>query len=66
MPAQWTGDLISKMHLHDISIKRLAEHENLHPKYVGMILNGKRTPPGAEERLIKAVDEIIAEKQQVE
>lgn len=62
MPAQWTGDLISKMHLHNISKKQLAEHEGLHPKYVGMILNGKKTPPNAEERFNKAVDEIIAER----
>ena len=62
MPAQWTGDLISKMHVHKISKKQLAEHEGLHPKYVGMILNGKKTPPGAEERFNAAVDEIIRER----
>ena len=63
MPAQWTGDLISKMHLREISIKELAEHEGLHPKYVGMILNGRKTPPGAQERFNKAVDEIIRERE---
>ena len=62
MPAQWTGNLISKMHLHNISKKQLAEHEGLHPKYIGMILNGKKSPSGAEERLNRAVNEIIAEK----
>jgi len=59
MPAQWTADLIGKMHLNNISRKQLAAHLGLNDKYVIMVLNGKRTPPNARERFEKAVDEII-------
>ena len=62
MIPKWTGELVGKMHINDISIQNLADKTSLNPKYVGMILNGKKTPPGAEERLNKAVDEIIQTK----
>lgn len=63
MPAQWTGALISKMHLNNITKKELAEHLGLHPKYVIDVTNGKKNPDNAETRFNKAVDEIIAERE---
>ena len=59
MPAQWTGDLIGKMHLSNITRKELAEHLNLHPKYVLAILNGDKSPKDAEQKFNKALDELI-------
>lgn len=59
MPAQWTADIIGKMHLHNISRKQLADKLGLHHKYVIMVLNGKKNPANAEQRFNKAVDEII-------
>ena len=62
MPAQWTADLIGKMHLNNISRKQLATQLGLNDKYVIMVLNGKREPPNAEERFNAALDELIAAK----
>lgn len=62
MPAQWTGDLVGKMHCHCISNKRLAQELGCTQEYISMVLNGHREPPGAEERFNKAVQEIIESK----
>lgn len=59
MPAQWTGEVVAKMHMNRITIRRLAEHLGVTREYVGAILNGKRTPAGAEDRITAAVEEII-------
>ena len=60
---KWTGHLVGKMHNNSISNLDLAAKMDLDPKYVGMVLNGKRTPKGARERFEAAVDEIIREKE---
>lgn len=61
MPAQWTGDILSQMHLNHITAKRLAEHLGYNPKYVSAILNGKKEPKKAEERFRQAVEELCRE-----
>ena len=63
MLAQWTADLVGKMHKFKISKKRLAEELGVTPEYVSMVLNGHREPAGAEEKFSKAVEELIAETQ---
>lgn len=60
MPAQWTGEVVAKMHMHRISIKALAEHLGVSREYTGAVLNGKKAPAGAELRFRAAVDELIA------
>lgn len=62
MPAQWTANIVGQMHLFRISKKDLAEHLNMTPEYISMVLNGHREPPGAEERFRKALGEIIDSK----
>ena len=62
MPAQWTGDLVGKMHCYRISRKHLAAKLGFTVEYVSMVLNGYREPPDAEERFCTAVDEIIKEQ----
>lgn len=58
MPAQWTGEVVGQMHVAGISNKLLAAHLGYSPEYVSMVLNGKREPPGAEERFRQAVEEL--------
>ena len=62
MPAQWTGEIIGQMHLHRITKKTLAAQLGCTPEYVSMVLNGKREPPGAEERFRRALDELISQQ----
>ncbi|NLH02494.1 helix-turn-helix transcriptional regulator [Caproiciproducens galactitolivorans] len=63
MPANWTAQLIAKLHLNRISKKQLAEQLGYTPEYVSMVLNGHRNPNGAEAEFSKALDELIQKKQ---
>lgn len=62
MPAQWTADLVGKMHLHKIKAKELAEKVGWNEKYLSAVLNGKRQPRKAEAELNAALDEMIADR----
>lgn len=55
MPAQWTAEIIGKMHLNGISASRLAEAVGWHPKYLSAVLNGRKNPNGAEEKVRNAL-----------
>ena len=61
MPAQWTADVIGKMHMLRISKKQLAEKLGVTPEYVSMVLNGHRDPEGANQRFLAAVNEMASE-----
>ena len=61
MPKKWTGDLVGLMHNHKISFQALADKLGVTNRYVSMVLNGHRDPPGAETKFRQAVIEIIAE-----
>lgn len=60
MLAQWTGEVVGKMHIYGVTAKELARHLGYHEKYVSAVLNGKRSPEGAEIGFKAALDEIIA------
>ena len=62
MPKDWTGELVGLMHCHRITGLQLAEKLGVTIRYVSMVLNGHRDPPGAEVRFREAVAEIIRER----
>ena len=41
MPAQWTGELVGKMHNAGVTAKQLAAEMGKNPKYVSQVLNGR-------------------------
>ena len=57
MPAQWTGDVVGKMHIYGVSIRDMASFMGITPEYTGRVLNGKDEPKGAEEKFRLALDE---------
>lgn len=59
MPAQWTGELIGQMHIERVSKKALANELGVTPEYVSMVLNGHKSPEGAEERFFEAFKQIV-------
>ena len=59
MPAQWTAEIIGEMHLNGVTHKRLAEAVGWHPKYLSAVLNGKKTPTGAESKIRSALRKIV-------
>ena len=62
MPAQWTAEIIGKMHMGKVTIKQLAEKLDVTHEYAGMVLNGKRNPKGAEARFRAALEALIAKR----
>ena len=63
MPAQWTADVVGKMHLLRISKRQIAEQMGVTPEYVSMVLNGHREPEGAEERFNEALALLVEKKE---
>ena len=61
MPAQWTGQIIGRLHNNGLTAKQLAAHMGINEKYLSQVINGHKTPKGAEERFNAALDELIAQ-----
>ena len=63
MREAWTGELLGKMHVSRVSRKDLSDKLGVGKSYITMILNGERNPAGAQERLEKAFEEIVSERE---
>jgi hypothetical protein len=63
MREAWTGRLVGKMHVHEITSNDLAKETGKCKAYVSMMLSGKRNPPGGRELLEQAVERLIAKKE---
>ena len=62
MPAQWTADLLGKMHMAGVTAKQLAAETGWNPKYLSVVLNGHKEPKGAEEKLNAAFDRLVVKQ----
>jgi Helix-turn-helix. len=51
MLAKWTGKVIGEMHVAGITMKDLAAEIGWHEKYLSAVMNGRRNPKGAEEKI---------------
>lgn len=60
MPEQWSAQIVGRMHLYGITAKQLAAEVGWHDKYLSAVLNGHRTPRGAEAALTEALERLIA------
>ena len=63
MLAHWIGEIVGLMHKYGISNKQVAAHLGITPEYISMVLNGHREPAGIEDRLRKAIEEIVANRE---
>lgn len=62
MPDAWTGDLVGRMHNARVTLEDLATELGVTKGYISMILNGGRSPDGAEKRLNAAFEKIVQER----
>lgn len=62
MPEEWTGELIGKMHNANVTYDDLANELGCGKAYISMLLNGKRNPKGAKERLCSAFEQVIKKR----
>ena len=58
MPEEWTGRLIGDMHNAGVSRAEVSRELGVSTAYVTMVLNGIRTPKGAEEKLRAAFERV--------
>jgi hypothetical protein len=56
---EWSAQLVGRMHVERITAAELSEELGCSTGYLSMILNGRRTPKDAKERLNKALDNIL-------
>lgn len=66
MREAWTGEVVAKLHVNEITQKELAEKMGVSRHYTNRLLTGAQVTRGAEEMCRKAVDEIIAERRAAE
>lgn len=62
MPSAWTGEVVGRMHVNQITNKMLADALGVTDRYVSMVLNGHKAPGGAEEKFNAALDALIANR----
>lgn len=60
MSAQWTSEIVGKLHAHKATQAQLADFMGVTPEYVSMVLNGKREPKGAEQTFRVAVERMVS------
>lgn len=61
--APWTGEIVGALHVNGLTRKELATKLGIHEKYLSAILNGHKTPAGAEERVRTALAELLTERE---
>lgn len=63
MNPEWTAKAVGTMHTARISGVELAKEMGVTAEYLSMLLNGHRTPKGAEEKVMSALERLIESKQ---
>ena len=58
MSTEWTGRIVGLLHTHRITQVELATEMGVTAQYISMVLNGKKTPKGIEERMVDAIQAI--------
>ena len=59
---KWIEKAVGKMHTNKITQIMIAEKIGWSNDYVSMIMRGVKSPKGAKEKILTAIEEIIASK----
>ena len=59
MEKEWTGRIVGLLHMHRITQAELASELGITAQYVSMVLNGKKTSKGIDERMERAIYAIV-------
>lgn len=58
----WTGEVVGKLHVYEISQTQLADKMNLNRSFLNQVLCGCKKLVNAEERCNTAISELIKER----
>lgn len=64
-PEKWTGKLLGEMHVNKVKSSDLAKELGWTAAYVSMLLNSKRNPKDAREKLNAAYQAVLAKREQI-
>lgn len=59
MSKEWTGHIVGLLHTHRITQSELAAELGLTAQYISMVLNGKKSSKGIQERMENAIQAIV-------
>lgn len=59
MATEWTSRVVGLLHMHRITQAELAAELGLTAQYISMVLNGKKTSKGIDERMEAAIQAIV-------
>ena len=59
---KWTGQIIGRMHVENVTYEQLGAEMGIGKAYVSMILNGERKPKGIRQRMEAALDAVLAKR----
>ena len=62
IPEEWTGDIVKKMHLHDIKQSELAGVMGCSREIVCKTLSGKFQMKNGKERFSQAIDTVLSDR----
>ena len=65
MANEWTGRIVGMLHTHRITQVELAHEMGVTAVYVSMVLNGKKTAKGIEDRMDAAIHAIVARRNNI-
>lgn len=63
MPDKWTGEIVGELHVRGITAKQLADELGWHPKYLSSVLNGRKHPGGAEDKVKSAMARLVSRQE---
>ena len=63
MSTEWTGRIVGLLHMHRITQTELAAELGVTAQYVSMVLNGKKSSKGIDERMEAAIQAINERRQ---
>lgn len=66
MRDKWTGDVVKKMHIFEISNKELAAEMSRSASYVSDILNCRERPKNAKQKMNEAIERILSRRGEIE
>lgn len=64
MSERWTGEIIASLHINKIKQRELAKEMDLTEEYISMLLCGKKSSIGMEERMKAAIESIVGRRSQ--